>query len=163
MILIKILLILTLCAIAYQDIKNRMIYLFLFPLCAILFGVLSFDALGLTFFTSHLPYNVLFILAVLFIIGVYFRLKYDSAFAKAALGQGDYLMFFATCFAMGFSAFLIFSVSSVIAALVIAIMLKWLRGNDVTLNQIPLAGYMAIFFGILFSVQWSGGITSFYN
>jgi len=162
-ILVKIVLMLTLVSIAYQDLKDRMIYLFLFPLCGLCFGFLSYKAMGWLFLTEHLFFNVLFIGITLTVIGVYYRLKYGFTFAKAIVGKGDYWMFFATCFAMSSSAFILFSLASTIAALIVVITLRRIRDRNEDASQIPLAGYMAIFYILLFSVQWSIGITSFYN
>ena len=171
MLFVKIALIMALLSICYQDIRERLIYLFLFPICAMCFAFLSYNTIGVSFFKDHLPVNVLMIFIMITTVRVLYKIKYGERLSEEVIGMGDYFMLFVICFAFGTSAFIMFSLASLISALVVYVVIKKLRLQEhpnkkasmAEIANIPLAGYMAIFFALLFSAQWLVGITSFYN
>lgn len=157
MLILKIILIGVLGLIFYQDLKERQVYWFLFPL----FGICS----AILFYTSTLPelfyiavgMNFIFISILLLIVFLYSKLKLKSSF-NDAFGLGDVLLFIGLIFSFSTISFLIIFVFSLVFALLVHLVIKQYS----KLQSVPLAGYISLFFGFAYLTHWAGITTSLY-
>ena len=155
MLIIKIILIVTLGFIFYQDVKERQVYWFLFPLIAINCGVLHyFETLPELFFNA-VVINLIFVSALLIVVFLYARYKLKAPFAQT-IGFGDLLVFLALSFSFSTVTFIILFNCGLLFSLALHISIK---KNLIT---VPLAGYMSLFFELTYLVYWSGFINSVY-
>ncbi|AUP81628.1 general secretion pathway protein [Flavivirga eckloniae] len=158
MTLIKAILIMALGIIFFQDIKDRMVYWFLFPVVGLCVGILFFlKTLPELFYTSILI-NLVFVSILLGTVFLYTKFKLKKHFSNA-IGIGDVLFLFALIFACESVSFIILLTSALIFSLVLHICLSK-KNKSVT---VPLAGYMSLFFGITYLGFWFGIIDSLYN
>jgi hypothetical protein len=157
MLILKTLLIASLGLIFYQDLKERQVYWFLFPV----FGVCS----ALIFYKSTLPelfyvsigMNFIFISILLLVIFLYSKLKLKSNF-KDAFGLGDVLLFIGLIFSFSTISFLVIFVFSLLFALIVHAFVK----QQSKFQSVPLAGYISLFFGITYVFHWLGITSSLY-
>ena len=154
---LKIILISTLGFIFYQDLKERMVYWFLFPILGICGAVLFYNSTLPELFYVSIGMNFIFITILLLTIYLYARLKFKSNF-KDAFGLGDILLFIGLIFSFSTVSFLVIFVFSLLFALVLHLNIK----QHSKLQSVPLAGYISLFFGIAYLAQWSGIISSLY-
>ena len=156
MLLIKIVLILCLGLILYQDVKERQVYWFLFPIsglcCAILFYFKTIEEL---FYISVLI-NLAFVTILLLIIYVYTKFKIKTTF-NTVFGLGDVMLFLALALSFSSVSFIVLFSSALIFSLVLHLVLNKKSAT------VPLAGYMSLFFGITYMAYWLGFINSVYS
>lgn len=143
--------------IAYQDIKDRVVSWFWFLLLAICLGILHYFNSLFEVFLTHVLINFGFVLFVVLLLFGYIKLRGKLEFSKA-IGTGDIVMFIALSPAMASVSFMVCFVFSILLALVLSLVLN---KNDK--KQIPLAGYIAVFFLIIYLAHWSGFITQLYT
>ncbi|GAA3647369.1 hypothetical protein [Flavivirga jejuensis] len=156
MILLKVILILTLLFILYQDIKERQVYWFLFPVVALCIGALHyFKTIPELFFMSSFI-NILFVSCLLLIVFLYIKFKLKIKFS-AAFGLGDVLLFFSLAFSFASVSFIILLSSALFFSLVLHLILNKKH------ETVPLAGYMSMFFALTYLGFWSGVIQSPYK
>lgn len=157
-ILIKVVLIITFGIIFFQDIKDRMVYWFLFPLVGLCVGILFFlKTLPELFYTSVLL-NLVFVSMLLGIVFLYTKFKLKTTFSHA-IGLGDVLFLFTLVFACASVSFMILLPAALIFSLTLHLFLSKNKKNV----TIPLAGYMSLFFGITYLGFWFGIIDSLYQ
>ncbi len=156
MLLLKIILILALSFILYQDIKERQVYWFLFPLIGFCAGLLFFfETLRELFFTSVLL-NLIFVSILLFVVFLYTKFKLKKTLNNS-FGLGDILFFFAISVSFSTVSFITIFSCSLFFSLLIHLIIK---SKNTT---VPLAGYMSLFFGITYLGFWCGIINSVYQ
>lgn len=156
MLAVKIILLFTFGLIFYQDIKERQVYWFLFPLVGICVGSLFFFKTLSELFIAAIVINVLFVSILLLGIFLYAKFKLKS---QKVIGLGDILFFLASAFAFSTISFIVIFIGSLIFSLVLHSAIAKNR-NAVT---VPLAGYMSLFFGLTYIAYWSGIIQSVYQ
>jgi hypothetical protein len=147
---LKILLLATFAFIFYQDFKTRLVYWYWYLFAAILcFFIQSNYA---TFFSSIINtiINLLFIGAILMISFLYSRFKLKQPFLKEVFGLGDVLFFLAICCSFSPASFLILFVFSLLFSLLMHLLLV----NKNKEATVPLAGYMALFFGVVYIISF---------
>tara|TARA_R110002020_G_scaffold282702_3_gene498358 strand:+ start:1056 stop:1532 length:477 start_codon:yes stop_codon:yes gene_type:complete len=155
--IIKIALLLTLFLIFIQDIKDRQVYWFLFPISGFLFGMLHYFEVGMYQFLIHLFLNLFFMGIVLGFLCYYSYFKLRKRFFQT-FGSGDLLLFLAICFSFETGTFLIlFSFS-----LLFSLILYYFMNSIQTDSTIPLAGNISFFFAIVIGLSWSGLCESLY-
>jgi|SRR5690606_14356893 len=156
MLAVKVILLFVLGLIFYQDIKERQVYWFLFPLVAICVGVLFFFKTLSELFIMAIALNILFVAILLLAVLLYTKIKLKS---NKAIGLGDVLFFLASAFAFSTISFIVIFIGSLIFSLVLH--------NALTKSQntitVPLAGYMSLFFGLTYLAYWFGIIQSVYQ
>ena len=140
--LLSVLIIITLCYITYQDLKERQVYFVLFP---VLGSLMSLKHIFNSFrdpFLYAVGINLIVIAFMMLSIYLYSKLKLNQKFFKV-FGLGDLLIFI--CMALGFSSlnFIIIFVFSLIFSLLIHLVLRD-RGT------VPLAGYMSLFLIVVY-------------
>lgn len=156
MLAVKVILLFVLGLIFYQDIKERQVYWFLFPLVAICVGVLFFFKTLSELFIMAIALNILFVAILLLAVLLYTKIKLKS---NKAIGLGDVLFFLASAFAFSTISFIVIFIGSLIFSLVLHNALTKSQ-NSIT---VPLAGYMSLFFGLTYLAYWFGIIQSVYQ
>ena len=158
MIVLKIAIIITLLAIFFQDIKERHVYWFLFPILATCVGILFYwNTLPQLFFTTTLI-NLGFITLLLLVVLLYSKWKLKTSISNT-FGLGDILMFIALSFTFSSISFIVLFVFSLIFSLALHLILK----QKSKYKTVPLAGYQGLFFLCIYLGYWSGFINSIYN
>lgn len=152
-----VLTILMLCflAITIQDLRERQVYWFLFPICAICCCILFFQVAAFPVFLTAIAANLIFITLLLLILYGYSRGISKIRFHRA-IGLGDILLFYALAFSFSTLAFIYIFVGSLIFALVIHLITK----KHFKEQTIPLAGYLSLFFAATFMIAYK---TDFIN
>ncbi|MEM6719245.1 MAG: hypothetical protein AAF611_08035 [Bacteroidota bacterium] len=142
----------------YQDIKDRSVYWFLFPIVACTAGYLYFTNTFFELFWRTATVNFGMILLILLVLHIYAKLKLKSNL-QDVFGLGDALLFIALCVAFPIVSFIIFFVFSLLLSLAIHIVLK----PTMKVASVPLAGYMSLFFLGIYAMHWTGLLTNIYN
>jgi hypothetical protein len=141
----------------YQDIKERLVYWFLFPIIAICSGVLFYNNVIPELFKTSLIINVCFVIFLIFIVFAYSKLKLRTSISET-FGLGDGLLFIALAFTFSSISFLVVFVFGLIFSLIMHLFLK----NRSEHKNVPLAGYLSMFFAITYMANWFGVIKSVY-
>jgi len=142
----------------YQDIKERLVWWFLFPIIGLTCGLLFAYQTSLELFLYSILFNTAFVLILLSILFLYTRLKMSIPI-REAIGMGDILLFFALTCTFSLISFITLFVFSLILSLLLHLILSK-RDSQKT---VPLAGYMSLFFVISYIANWSGIITNLYS
>ncbi len=141
----------------YQDMKERQVYWFLFPVVALCTGILLYNNMFPELFYTTIIINMVFIIILLSVIFFYSKLKLKRSLSNT-FGLGDGLLFFALAFTFSSVTFLVLFVFGLIFSLLIHIVLK----KNSKFTTVPLAGYLSLFFAITYLGHWSGIIKSIY-
>jgi len=149
MVLLKIILLLILGVIMYEDISSRMVHWILFPVLMILVGYSFFIQTNTVFFLINIGMNFLLISGIILILFLYTKLIIKRPFLNTSFGLGDVLFFYAVSVAFPTVTFVVLFVF----ALVFSLSLHFIRKHRETNPTVPLAGYMALFFAIVFGVN----------
>ncbi len=130
---------LLLLAIFLQDLKERKVYWFLFPLAAISLAWLNYLQLGVQQFLIQNIINITIVSAILIALSVYANVKMKRPFLEV-FGLGDLLFFFTISVALPSVSFIVLFVAAIFFSGLLHLVS---RQNKIT---VPLAGYMALFF-----------------
>ncbi len=158
MIVIKVLLITILVIIAYQDIKERLVYWFLFPLLGITVGVLFYSNTLPELFLASILINLIIVCFFYLVIILHSFLVLKKSF-RQVIGFGDILMFFFLIFTFSSMSFIIIFISAIFFSYIIHLLLKKNFKN----KTVPLAGYMSIFYVFTYLAFWYEAIDSLYR
>lgn len=157
MLALRVLLLLALIIVFLQDIKERQVYWFLFPIIAICSGILLYMQMFLELFYTTLIINIAFVLVLLSIVVLYSNLKMKQSITKT-FGLGDGLLFLALAFTFPSITFLILFVFGLLFSLVIHLFSNKLS----KFPTVPLAGYLSLFFAIIYLGHWIGFLNFLY-
>jgi hypothetical protein len=149
MLVLKILFIVLLLVIFYQDLKFQAVSWILFPI-GILIGFLVLKAeYSIKLFSINLFINIGFISFQMLIILLYFRLKYKgfSGVFQKAFGIGDLLFFIMITPLFSPLNYIAFFIASMFFSLLIFILLTKMKLYKN--SKIPLAGFQSIFLVII--------------
>jgi len=136
----------TLFLIFLQDYKDRLVYGFLY------FFVFLFTFLNQLFYADYRVIigesilNLMIISFVLFFSFLISKFVLKKDFVNGSIGIGDIFLFFALCFSFPVVSFIIFFVSSLFFSLFLHFFIS--KQKDL----IPLAGYMSLFFLIVYFI-----------
>jgi len=158
MIFLKITLILTFLLIFYQDVKERLVWWFLFPIIGLISGILYVFETSFELFLYSILFNSIFILILLTVLYLYTKLKMKIDI-KESIGLGDILLFFALTCTFSLISFITLFVFSLILSLLLHLILS---KNDAQ-KTVPLAGYISLFFAISYLANWSELINNLYS
>lgn len=158
MIFIKTILILTFLLIFYQDLKERLVWWFLFPIIGLTTGILYTDQTSIELFSYNILLNIFFVLLLLLIIFIYAKMKLKVRF-KETIGLGDILLFIALTCSFSIISFIVLFIFSLILSLALHLILSKMDSQ----KSVPLAGYMSLFFAIVYLANWSGLTTNLYS
>ncbi len=154
---LKLICIIPFVAIVFQDIKNKKVSWIWFLILALALAFLHYMNSLPEVFISHTLINLGFVVLILLLLYAYVKLRSKHQFLKA-IGTGDICMFLALSPSMASISFIVCFAFSIIMALVLSIVFD---KNDK--NQIPLAGYMSLFFLIIYIANWTGLIDQLYK
>jgi len=144
--------------ILYQDIKERQVYWFLFPIVGISAGLLFYLNTLPELFLLTVSINLILVTLILAILFAYVKVRMRSKF-KDVFGVGDLLLFLMLCFSFSNISFYIIFISGLIFSLVLHLIINKNRKE----NDVPLAGYMSGFFMLTFLSFWLGIIDNLYS
>ncbi|MFQ6601763.1 hypothetical protein [Flavobacterium sp. C3NV] len=153
---LKLLLISVFAIVLYQDFKDRLVYWFLYPIIGVLSFVIQLYNVPTTIAFFNLGVNLLFITLILGISFLYTRFR-NLNFANA-IGIGDILFF---VFVSGTFSIVSFFVLFVFA-LLFSIILQQVLINKEKDQTVPLAGYMSLFFGVVYAMTFLSNSTFLY-
>ena len=158
MIVLKIILIVALLMVFWQDLKVREVHWFLFPIIAIIAATFLYKKVFIELFYTTLVINISFVLLLIIVVYFYSKLKLKTSI-KSVFGLGDGLVFIALAFTFSSVSFLILFVFGLIFSLALHLALK--RKSE--FSTVPLAGYLSLFFAISYLSHWSGLLKSVYT
>ncbi len=157
MLFIKIILISIFILILYQDIKDRKVFWFLFPMVAILSGILSFKNIYEDYFLITISTNMIFVAFLIAFVFMYSKYKLKAQLSET-FGLGDLLLFIALAFTFASVSFIVLFVFGLVFSLLLYLLLK----NRSKHKTVPLAGYMSLFFAIAYTSHWIGYLPTLY-
>lgn len=156
-IVVKLLILSCLLVMIYQDIKERAVWWFLFPVLLISAGYLHLSNSIQEMFIIESLLNVLILSCILSISFLYVRLKMKVSFFKSAFGIGDLFFFLILTVAFPTVAFIVILVFSLIFSLVLHLFVSKKE------QTVPLAGYSALFLILVYSSHWTGIFQNLYS
>jgi hypothetical protein len=147
---LKALLIIVFAVIFFQDIKDRLVFWFLYPVTGILgFGIQA-ENVGYKLASLYSMINLSLVAVILLVLFLYSRVKLKMRFVNGSMGMGDILLFIFLSFTFPTIAFVILFVFSLFFAIVMHYMLK----NRSKHTNVPLAGYIALFFAVIYMASF---------
>ncbi|GGI58499.1 hypothetical protein [Winogradskyella haliclonae] len=158
MIVFKIILVLSLIYILFQDVKERKVYWFLFPIVMMATGVLFYSHTLPELFLVNAMLNSMFIGLLFFVMYLYSKFKLKTALNQV-FGLGDALLFIGLIGSFSVVSFIMVFVFSLVFSLVLHVLLKAHQKE----KTIPLAGYMSLFFLLTYISFWTGITTKLYS
>ena len=158
LIFFKLLLIISLLAIAYQDSKERKVSLWLLMVAFFLTGGLHYHHSVEVLFWYSIFLNIGIVILIITILLIYARLKLKQGLEKA-FGFGDLLFFLVIAVGFPTVSFIILFSFSLIFSLIIVVTLK----KKYRFKTVPLAGLQALFFSFIFLINWAFGLVNLYQ
>ncbi|RDI06676.1 hypothetical protein DEU42_11421 [Flavobacterium sp. AG291] len=125
-----------------QDFRDRLVYWFLYPLVGVIGYIVQAKNLGYELSLVYSLINLSIIIILLLILFLYSRLKLKMNFINGTMGIGDILLLLFLSFIFPTTTFVVLFVFSLFFSLLIHYFLK----NTGTHKNVPLAGYIALFF-----------------
>lgn len=144
-----VLLVLTFSIILYQDIKDRVVYWFLYPLIGVFCFAISYNEIGLNITIINTLINISIIALVLGISKIYVTIKMKKTFINEVIGLGDILFFVFICFSFAPITFVILFTFSLLFSLILHLILDKEQNKTV-----PLAGYMSLFYSSVYTIVY---------
>lgn len=136
----------------YQDIKERAVWWFLFPVFLITAGLLHYLQSLNILFLMNVGLNFLIMSIILSISYIYAQLKLKVKFFDEAFGIGDLLFFLGLSLAFPTITFVIVMVFSLLFSLGLHLLLS----KKSIYKTVPLAGYASLFLMLIYSAHWLG-------
>lgn len=141
-----------------QDIKERKVYWFLFPIIALCSSVLLYQNTFWELFYATILINLAFVCVLIGVVFLYSKLKLKTALSST-FGLGDGLLFLALIFSFSSVSFFILFVFGLVFSLVLHLFLK----RKTKQETVPLAGYLSLFFVIAYVSHWVGILNAVYT
>ena len=148
--ILKLLLIGVFFLVFFQDNKDRKVYWFLYPIIGILVFVLQIKAISIYPTLINTGFNLGFVSFLLLVCFVYAKLKLKKPLLKEVFGLGDLLFFIAISFSFSIVSFLILFIFALLFSLLLHLVLKHRQSE----KTVPLAGYMSLFFGVVYGMSF---------
>lgn len=147
---IRICLIFLLILIFFQDVKDRLVYWFLYPLVGLLAYIINSREIGIWPSITNAAFNLLLTVFVLGCSYTYVAVVKKRKFLNESIGAGDVLFFICLPFTFAPIAFIILFIFSLIFSLLLHLIFKAGQAD----KTVPLAGYMALFFAAVYTVSF---------
>lgn len=147
MIILRVVIIIILGLIFWQDQKERMVYWFLYPLVGIIGFLIQINFLVQEMIVINSIINLILIITIITVLYIYSNFILKKKLIGESIGIGDILFFISLCFCFSIVSFLILFVFSLIFSLIF----HFFKRKD-NLETVPLAGYMSIFFAAIYLV-----------
>lgn len=154
---VKVLMVIVLGGIAYQDIKDKSVYAILFLLFAILGAYLHYQNTMPEVFLITIVMNLGFTLILILMVYLYSKIKLHLNF-KETIGLGDIVFFIAI--ALSFATITL--IITFVFALIFSLLLHMVKKSNQQNKTVPLAGYMSLFYIAVFVGYWLGIINNVY-
>ena len=145
---IKIGLLISLVFIAFQDIKDQLIWWFLPIVYGICGGYLFFQNSQENLYPYMLALNTVFLIGVLAVMWLIPIIIKSGTSMRRSFGLGDILMMLAMAMSFSFFQFLLFLVCTLLFSMCVHTFLKKKK------EEIPLAGYMSLFLTVVYLGAW---------
>lgn len=145
----KLLLIGILLTILWQDDKERLVLWLLFPALGLVAFWIQFQQLGLWQALVNTLFCLSFVSIILF-CGYMYSVIVGKSFVNGSIGTGDILLFvFISCAFAPIAFIILFT-----AALLFSLFLHLYRSGSPAVSTVPLAGYIALFFAVVYTVSF---------
>ncbi|RTY83029.1 general secretion pathway protein [Flavobacterium sp. LS1P28] len=148
--ILKLLLVGVFLFIFIQDYKEREVFWFLYPSVGILAFFLQMEYVHILTALLNISLNLLFVSFLLIVCYTYTRFKLQRSFLKEVFGLGDVLFFIFIAFSFSIISFQILFVFALVFSLLLHLILQFKK----TEKTVPLAGYMSLFFGVVYSISF---------
>jgi hypothetical protein len=148
--LLKLLLLSVFFLILYQDCKYRKVFWFLYPIVGILVFLLHINFVPIYTALINAGINLLFTSTLLLVCYLYAAVKLKKPLLNEVFGLGDLLFFISISFSFSIVSFFVLFVFSLIFSLLLHFVLKH-KQIEIT---VPLAGYMSLFFGVIYGISF---------
>lgn len=134
---------------AYQDFKDRLVYVVLFPVSFLLCGVFSFVELSVSVFLKHFLINLGLILLNFLLLTLYFSIKNKKIISiiNQQFGLGDLLFLFVLAAVFSPFDFVLFLIISSFASLIFVLTVKAFKNKTVS---VPFAGIQSVLLCFLY-------------
>jgi hypothetical protein len=143
---LKIVLILILATIFWQDLKDRMVYWFLYFFSGIIFLAIQIYNVGYRLSLINSCINLCFIIIMVLSAWLYATLIKKKTLINESIGIGDLFLFVSLCFTFSAETFVTLFVFSLIFSLLLH---QYFKGRSEH-QTVPLAGYMSLFFAAVY-------------
>jgi cytochrome bd-type quinol oxidase subunit 2 len=147
--MLKFILIAVLLFVFFQDSKERKVYWFFYPIVGVLVFVMQIIKISIYPALINSGFNLSLVFLIIMSCFVYVKLKLHQPLTEV-LGLGDILFFIAIAFSFSIVSFLFLFVFALLFSLLLHLVLQQ-RQTDKT---VPLAGNMALFFGVVYGVSF---------
>ncbi|QXP72524.1 hypothetical protein H0I31_02150 [Tenacibaculum sp. AHE15PA] len=145
----KIIFIIVLLLIFYQDIKERKVTFLLFILGIILGGFAHYINSLTQVFLINIVINIVVIIIIYLILFLYTKFFLNKKLLET-IGLGDFLFFLLLAVSFPSIAFLVFFSTSLIFSLLLFLILK----SSLKIKTLPLAGLQAFFISLVLILNW---------
>ncbi|WP_281232422.1 general secretion pathway protein [Flavobacterium gelatinilyticum] len=144
---LKLILVIVFAIVLYQDFKSRLVYWFLYPIIGILAFWIQLKMVPFSIALTNIGFNLLFVTLILGISFIYIKLR-KLQFSNT-IGIGDVLFFVFIAASFSIVSFLVLFVFSLLFSLILHLILS----NKKEQSSVPLAGYMSLFFGVVYTAS----------
>lgn len=158
MIIVKIILVITFALILYQDVTERMVYWFLFPLSGLLSAILFYDSVLPEVFAINVAMNLLLTLFI-FILTVLIAKYIIKKPLYEVIGIGDLILYVALAFSFATVSYYVIFISSLLFTFALGIVFSKFR----KIVTVPVGGYVSLFFMIAHLSYWTGVSNNLYS
>ena len=145
--------------IIYQDIKERAVWWFLFPVFLLCAAWLHYHQSIQEIFWKHILFNLSAFFIVFSFAFLYSKLKMKADFLKEAIGLGDLLFFLALSFAYPTVTYIVVFVFSMLFSLILHLVIHSGKKSA----TVPLAGYASLFLILIYLSNWIGISNNLYQ
>lgn len=156
-ILIKILLIISLISICYQDFKERQVYLGLLIITGVFMSFLYFKNSDPMVYFWNIILNTTVILIIYLILFFYSLWRLKKSISQT-FGLGDLLFFIILANGFSTATFLVLFTFSLIFSLILYASIK----SNLKIKTVPLAGLQAVFIVFIYAFSWIFQWTNLY-
>jgi hypothetical protein len=136
--------------ILYQDCKDRKVYWFLYPTIGIFSFLIQMNFLPIYSGLLNVGINLIFVTSLLVVCYLYSAFKLKKNLLQEVFGLGDVLFFVFIAFSFSIVSFFILFIFSLIFSLILHLALQ----DKQTEKTVPLAGYMSLFFGTVYTISF---------
>jgi len=144
----------------FQDLKDRMVWAWLFIVFMLAGGLLHFYSVETTSFLINIGINVIIVTGILAILKIYVTYKMGVESLQNTFGMGDIFCLFALALSFSTVTFVILLVFGFIFSLLIhnarVFLLSRKRPLPHNETTVPLAGYLSLFFSGIYITHWIG-------
>lgn len=147
---LKIILLSSFFLILYQDCKDRKVYWFLYPTIGIFSFLIQISFLPIYSGLINVGINLIFVTSLLVVCYLYSAFKLKKNLLQEVFGLGDVLFFVFIAFSFSIVSFFILFIFSLIFSLILHLALQHKQYE----KTVPLAGYMSLFFGTVYTISF---------